>query len=299
VNLLPPDHRQRKQGSMRPQPVPEATRLHATSSLRPHNPPSYASLACGGRFAYFVRLVKRDQTQRSSLKHRTERPPDGSSPNGGSDPSEEGSEKAENRNKEWLADRHFTQQSQRPPALAPVAVESLHPLLRSLLFTDGTVTRALEVHALAPTNVEVRREAVEVAPRMAAQCLHIPFGTHAIQRRVAITVDRSPDFVLWAESHLLPARLPSAFFDSLESNLGGIGVSLQTTRLEGWRELLWFGLSCQPEWSLEGALPATSVSVLKRLYRVFTNGQPALLIAESFPVEYVHGEYRLFGHSSV
>lgn len=206
-----------------------------------------------------------------------------------------GSRDTDTQDKEWLVAQHFTLQSQRPDALAAVAIESLHPLLRSLLFADGTVTRALEVHALAPTVVEVKHQSVGVAPREAARHLCIPVGSHSVQRRVVITLDRSPDFALWAESHLLPGRLPSAFFDALEHSRDGIGASFQRIRLEGWRELLWFGLSHKPAWDLKGPSLTSPQPVLERLYRVFTDGRPALLITESFPVECRQGEYRLLG----
>jgi chorismate-pyruvate lyase len=108
-------------------------------------------------------------------------------------------------------------------------------------------------------------------------------------------MEQAPNPVLWAESHLLPSRLPAGFIDALENNPGGIGESLQHAQLEGWRELLWFGLTSQPDWSFQDTPSDTSTTVLKRLYRVITRDQPALLISESFPVVNRRGEYSLLG----
>lgn len=174
-------------------------------------------------------------------------------------------------------------------------MSSLNPFLRSLLFTDGTVTRALEAQTLATANVEVRDQTIRVTPALAASCLCIPTGTHSIQRRVSISIEQVSNPVLWAESHILPGRLPTGFMDSLDSNPGGIGDSLQRAKLEGWRDLLWFGLAPQPDWTFSDSPSRTPTTVMTRLYRVITHDRPALLISESFPVERQHGEYRLFG----
>ena len=97
---------------------------------------------------------------------------------------------------------------------------------------------------------------------------------------------------VWAETYVVPGRLPKDFVGVLDSSSHGIGGSLRQLRLESWRELLWFGLGEVPSWSGDQAVAA---STLTRVYRIITKGLPALLISEAFAVEMHLGEYRLAG----
>lgn len=192
---------------------------------------------------------------------------------------------------ELLTKRHFVMQEQRPGHLGDVDLVAMDPALRNLLFTDGTVTRTLEVHTLARVFVEVVSQSRAPAPVEVLSHLKMPSGLESVQRRVIIGTDASTIPVIWAESHIAPSRLPPGFLGVLDDAPDGIGQSLQQVKLESWRELLWFGLDTAPAWS--GLATATETTVLKRLYRVITNGRPALLISESFAVECCEGSYRL------
>jgi chorismate-pyruvate lyase len=169
----------------------------------------------------------------------------------------------------------------------------MEPFLRGLLFTDGTVTRALEVQTLSRVSVEVAAQTNIAVAGRAAMHLRVLAGTEAVQRRVVIGVGELTAPVIWAESHILPGRLPSRFLSVLEGAPDGIGESLQQVTLESWRELLWFGVDSHPHWCDVGS-DATS-PVITRLYRVITSGQPALLISESFSVTQRSGTYCLDG----
>lgn len=189
-----------------------------------------------------------------------------------------------------LTRRHFVLQDDRPDHLHEVDLAELDPALRCLLFTDGTVTRTLEVQALSRVSVEVVSQATAPALERDAQCLEVPRGMEALRRRVKIGADRGAP-VMWAESHIIPSRLPKGFVDVLGRAADGIGESLQQVQLESWRDMLWFGLDTLPAWSeVERQPPPTA---LTRLYRVITNCRPALLISESFAVRRSGGLYHL------
>ncbi len=192
-----------------------------------------------------------------------------------------------------LTERHFSMQGERPGLLADVDLTSIDPFLRGLLFTDGTVTRALEVQALAPVTVEVLAQRRSLVQGHTASNLEVAAGTEAILRRVVIGVGAPTVPAIWAESHILPARLPADFLDVLDGSRDGIGESLQQVQLESWREMLWFGLAPAPAWA-EGAPPLEG-GVLRRDYRVIANRRPAMTIGESFAVERRAGVYHLCG----
>jgi chorismate-pyruvate lyase len=191
-----------------------------------------------------------------------------------------------------LANRHFVHQAERPAHLAGANLVAMDPCLRSLLLTDGTVTRTLEAQALSPVAVDViAQEELPTQAEVSAQ-LEAPDGTAAIKRRVTISIGSPSWPVIWAESHIVPSRLPADFLGVLGGSPDGIGESLQRVRLESAREMLWFGLSEAPLWSQPS--PPERVFLL-RLYRVMTQGRPAMLISETFAMEQRAGVYHLAG----
>jgi chorismate-pyruvate lyase len=190
-----------------------------------------------------------------------------------------------------LTKRHFARQEQRPDRLGDVALSALAPSLRTLLFTDGTVTRTLEAQTLSRVTVSVVGQTRHPVDDGVAGHLEAPPSMEAVRRRVTIGFGGSATPVIWAESHILAERLPDGFLGLLSDTPDGIGESLQQMQLEGWREMLWFGLDAPPPWDVLAA--DATPAFLTRLYRVFTGGRPALLISESFAVEENSGAYRL------
>jgi chorismate-pyruvate lyase len=190
-----------------------------------------------------------------------------------------------------LAERHFTHMRSEAIDLARVEVDALDGFLRGLLFTDGTVTRALEVETLEPVAVEVVEQSASTLPAEAAGYLDSSDGAGCVRRRVRIATARCTEAV-WAESYILPDRLPAGFRGSLEGAAHGIGGSIQQLMLESRRELLWFGLGAAPAWA---AAELSATPAIVRQYRIVTGARPALLIAESFAVEIRDGRYHLAG----
>jgi chorismate-pyruvate lyase len=190
-----------------------------------------------------------------------------------------------------LEQRHFALQSERPQRLSDVALGALEPTLRSLLLTDGTVARALEALALERVTVKVVTQANRPLPSAAAEPLETHTGENSVHRRVEIGTVKNPMPLIWAESHILPQRLPENFLKVLDNAPEGIGESLQQVRLESCRDLLWFGLDTPPGWSTAARAPSSEA--ITRCYRVTAGGRPCLLISESFAVERHAGGYRL------
>lgn len=189
-----------------------------------------------------------------------------------------------------LTRRHFVLQDDRPSHICEIDLAELDTALRCLLFTDGTVTRTLEVQALSRVSVDVVAQAKAPTPEPLARCLDVPSGMEALRRRVVIGAGPEAP-VMWAESHIVPSRLPSGFLDVLNKAPDGIGESLQQVQLESWRDMLWFGLDTLPEWS--GSHRQSEPTALTRVYRVITESRPALLISESFAVQRRAGTYHL------
>lgn len=194
---------------------------------------------------------------------------------------------------EGLSHRHFVLQDRRPSHLGDIGLMEMEPFLRGLLFTDGTVTRALEVQALSRVSVEVVDQCNMAVSGEIAEHLKVPTATASVRRRVLIGTGDPVGPAIWAESHILPSRLPARFLNVLQGASDGIGESLQQIELESCREMLWFGVDSHPKWS-DGE-PRTSSAVITRLYRVIAGGLPALLISESFSITRRDGAYCLEG----
>jgi chorismate-pyruvate lyase len=167
--------------------------------------------------------------------------------------------------------------------------------LRTLLFTDGTITRTLEVHTLSQISIEVVDQKKSPASARVANYLQLPDGVEVTKRRVRIGIGASTKSAIWAESHIIPDRLPSGFLQLLDDAPEGIGELLQQVKVESRREMLWFGLDSPPDWAHVVPGSQAGLTVLKRLYRVIIQGQPALVISENFAVEQRSDVYRLFG----
>ncbi|HET7591262.1 MAG TPA: chorismate pyruvate-lyase family protein [Solirubrobacterales bacterium] len=193
-----------------------------------------------------------------------------------------------------IAHRHFLAQGERPDGVEEVEIALIEPFLRNLVFTDGTVTRALAVQSLVAVAVEQVEQAEVPAPALAAAHLDLEPGEWAVRRRVGIGAAERPP-VIWAESHLVPRRLPPGFLGLLDGAPQGIGQSLQRFALESYRELLWFGLSSRPGWVEPRR---TGERYLQRLYRIVSGKQAAILISETFAVREQAGRLHLAGFTA-
>lgn len=190
-----------------------------------------------------------------------------------------------------LANRHFTAQAELPVELAQLDMGELDPFMRGLLVTDGTVSRTLEANSLRAVEVEPVEQSE--APPPAAVARHLQLAQHesCLRRRIVMRI-AGPDPTVWAESYVVPQRLPPAFLQALSGHSRGIGGSLEQLKLESWRELLWFGLGTPPDWPE----PARTTSeTLTRAYLIMMGGRPALLISEHFGMSRNGGGYSLAG----
>jgi chorismate-pyruvate lyase len=176
-----------------------------------------------------------------------------------------------------LVVRHFTAQSELPEELDPIGLDALDPFLRNLLVTDGPVSRSLEAHTLRPVSVELLDQSETLPPAAVAAHMQLAEDEACLRRRVVIRIG-APDPSVWAESFVVPGRIPVEFLRALRDNSRGIGGALEQLKLESWRELLWFGLASPPPW-LE---PGNTAPALRRAYLILIERRPALMITEDF-----------------
>jgi chorismate-pyruvate lyase len=170
----------------------------------------------------------------------------------------------------------------------------LPAFLRTLLVTDGTVTRSIEAYFWETVNVEGLGQGV-IAVDQAVESLELKQGEDVLRRRVRLVGEDSQAVYAHAESLLRLDRLPSELNRELQAGRIGIGELLRERSLETYRELLAFGVETMGP--LTEVFPGKDTDLLvTRVYRIALNHQPTILITEKFPLAlYKEANKRLCG----
>ena len=180
----------------------------------------------------------------------------------------------------------FVAQDDKPETLKRINLARLTPFQRGLLVTDGTVTRFIEAYTLAPVEV-VPLQHVKQTLSAENTWLQLSAGAEVISRQVVLQTHSqgksSPIIHTYADSLIVPQRLPESMLDGLASDKQGLGGLLRRRGLETRRELLWCGIEVLTD------LPSTVAYLegekfISRAYRVFANQKPVMLINEKFPL---------------
>ena len=164
-------------------------------------------------------------------------------------------------------------------------IEALPPFLRTLLVTDGTVTKILEAYFWESVAVENIGQA-EINLDEDVSWLDMKQGDHALRREVLLKGKDSDNVFVYAKSILKLELLPKQIREDLLAGKIGIGEMLRERGLETYREILDIGREI--DLTLVNHLGAKNCGeLLYRTYRVVINHQPTMLITEKFP-------YRLY-----
>lgn len=145
---------------------------------------------------------------------------------------------------------------------------ALPPFLRTLLVTDGTVTKHLEAFFWEPVEVENLGQ-YTLTLEVDAPWLALAAGASVLRRRVRLRGVRSARLYAEAESLIRLECVPERLRTELVSGHIGIGELLREKGLETYREIFDVG-------------SAAGDSVY-RTYRIVIGRQPAILITETFP----------------
>lgn len=179
------------------------------------------------------------------------------------------------------AEELFVAQSAKPAHLGVVNLRVLSPFLRALLVIDGTVTKFIEAYRMEPVEIVRLSQALRKLPGN-HKWLDAPKGTPVIAREVLLKGKYSHRIYSYAVSLILFDRLPENIRKQFDIEGEGLGRILLNSRLESFREVLWYGrerLNQLPEeiQFLNGT------DVISRTYRIFSSGRPIMLINEKFP----------------
>jgi chorismate-pyruvate lyase len=163
-------------------------------------------------------------------------------------------------------------------------VNSLEPLQRVLLVTDGTLTEILEA------NFFERIRLVKVSQRIisatASHALLEPNPDEVvIERKILLQGESTHRNYAYAESFIAVDRLGAAFRNALLDSDTPLGRLWLEHKLETFKEL--HRVRYQPANGLSSYFEcAETAPLLVRTYRVFSAGRPVMIITEFFPAAY-------------
>lgn len=168
-----------------------------------------------------------------------------------------------------------------------IAMDVLPPILRTLLVTDGTVTKLLEAYFWEPINVVPKK--LEVVPLMQPlPWLKAAAAEKVLLRDVDLCGALSGHHYASAFSIVRLAVFETELVEALCEGEIGLGVLIRDSGLESYRELLELTAHLGHSQNRDRAhLPDMQ---MQRSYRIIASGNPAILISECFPCAVYAGE---------
>jgi len=176
----------------------------------------------------------------------------------------------------------LTAQSSRPSHLRRVNMRTLTPFQRALMVIDGTVTKFIEAYTMEP--VQVSRLSQSVRPLEEDHTwLEVKKDRPVTVREVLLQGEYSHTIYAYAASLIVHDALNESVHGGLSTDGGSIGRLLQGSKMETYREVLWYGRQ-QFENLPKPITRLNRTEFLSRTYRVISGGKPIMLINENFPL---------------
>ncbi|MGI9283571.1 MAG: chorismate--pyruvate lyase family protein [Endozoicomonas sp.] len=157
---------------------------------------------------------------------------------------------------------------------------TLPPFLRTLLVTDGTVTKNLEAYFWENVSV-IKQGQKAVTLEQDLPLINARKSSEVFKRDVLLQGSESQHIYAFAESYLRPEALQEGLKEPLIKGSIGIGELLRETGLETYREIVDIGR----EMYRPAQTKHESFEVIYRVYVIFIGGQATIQITERFPYQ--------------
>jgi len=161
-------------------------------------------------------------------------------------------------------------------------LEGISPFLRTLLVTDGTVTKSLEAYFWERLEVQTICQDLEAISQDVAW-LKLAAGSEVLTREVKLIGVSSERVYAGAYSMINLEAIPDYFSRQLIAGEIGIGVLIRDSGLESYREIVDFGAEKADAVYYGYDSDVGSLDIIYRTYRIFLEGKPAIVITERFP----------------
>ncbi len=163
-----------------------------------------------------------------------------------------------------------------------VDMASIPSFLRTILITDGTVTKSLEAYYWEPVLVE-RDFQHCVTTTQDIAWLQIPVGEEILLRGVQLRGGHSGNCYATAFSAIRYKLLPENLREGLLAGSLGIGMLIRDSGLETYRQILDVGVKRQKLGQINSKQPPQPHDYVFRTYRIYIAHEPVIIITESFP----------------
>ncbi|MEP0357634.1 MAG: chorismate pyruvate-lyase family protein [Paraglaciecola sp.] len=161
-------------------------------------------------------------------------------------------------------------------------MEALPPFLRTLLVTDGTVTKSLEAFFWENIKVEKRWQE-EFILTMDLPFIQAKVDDLTLKREVILRGVSTNDIYAYATSYLRTELLDENIKAQMIEGKIGIGELLREIGLETYREIVDFGREVFQAYNRLDGEPEY-VETIYRTYIIHIGGKPAMQITERFPI---------------
>ncbi|MEP1552624.1 MAG: chorismate pyruvate-lyase family protein [Paraglaciecola sp.] len=161
-------------------------------------------------------------------------------------------------------------------------MEALPPFLRTLLVTDGTVTKSLEAFFWENIKVEKRWQE-ECILTMDLPFIQAKVDDLTLKREVILRGVSTNDIYAYATSYLRTELLDENIKTQMVEGKIGIGELLREIGLETYREIVDFGREVFQAYNRLDGEPEY-VETIYRTYIIHIGGKPAMQITERFPI---------------
>ena len=159
---------------------------------------------------------------------------------------------------------------------------SLPPFLRTLLVTDGTVTKSLEAYFWEPVDVTPLTQN-KITLQGPVEGLMVASGDTALRREVSLMGRQSGRRYASARSFLALNQLPNELAEAMVTGEIGIGELLREKGVETYREIINVDFIERGK-NNDSLFAPFEDDLVSRSYRIRVGGTPAIVVTEYFPV---------------
>ncbi|MEH6455850.1 MAG: chorismate pyruvate-lyase family protein [Cocleimonas sp.] len=158
----------------------------------------------------------------------------------------------------------------------------LPSFLRTLLVTDGTVTKSLEAWFWENVKIKTVSNHLEIIEKEVSG-LEVEIGDKVLQREVMLKGVESDTVYACARSTVSLKHLPQEIGLALEKGEIGIGELLREKGVETYRDI--FNINYLIDLPKNDTLISSlQAELLSRSYRIRVNSHPAIIVTEFFPI---------------
>lgn len=164
-----------------------------------------------------------------------------------------------------------------------IDLRTIPPFLRTLMVTDGTVTKALEAWFWERINVEGLSNNLEYL-ESEVEGLTLNKGDHVLKREVFLRGEESKRIYAFARSIVSLKHLGNEISQLLINGEIGIGELLREKDVETYRDIFKIDYLSSIK-NDDSPLSIFPRKVISRSYRIRVNGIPSILVNEYFPID--------------